>query len=241
MAGPQHTDGVFNDMLKVLERIEVQLKTHETRVQSIEDLIKSNDPSYLSPWDEVLDSRPDRTLSTASDKSLNIVLRNVESSHAARSSRSTDEDEYNEDNQAQQDHLEKVDYRFWKSDSSESDPEILDEDQSKILEKHLGDSFLVPNDTRLSLQLGFNKELLSGNALLEMRRLQALRDFDTDLRSIRGNDFLIVDLDRLNNSRLYRIGEKVVGKKLMVTPHSAEKAPWSRLMYVIQVVMIGFN
>lgn len=230
---------ILSDILRVLERIEVQLETHDSRVKSLEDLVKSNDHSSVqSPWSDVVDSNFDQTTSRSIDQLPRAVTKRERLTASDTTGRHNDEQAGLEDGIHEDDHSTKVEYSFWKSDNDDTfydTNEILDQDRSAVLAKYLGESYLIPDDFRLSLQLGWrdrslHKELLTTSASAKIRRLQALQDFDNDLRAQSGNDFLVVDFDSSNNSRLYRIGETAIGNKIMVSPENSKIAPWSRLM-----------
>ena len=93
------------------------------------------------------------------------------------------------------------------------------EDQA-MLQRYLGDFWKIPNDNRLP----------APNPNLGLQSLDILRRFDTQLRSEKGNDFVVIDYDSMNNTRIYRIGESAIGSDLMVDPTQLDNAPWSRLM-----------
>lgn len=110
-----------------------------------------------------------------------------------------------------------------------------------MLQKYLGDYWRIPRDNRLPL-LFFKGTADSENqwdsqvAIYSTRgpnievRLDLLRRFDAQLRIEKGNDFLVIDYDLMNNTRMYRMGEVATGTELMVDPLQIGNAPWSRLM-----------
>ena len=112
----------------------------------------------------------------------------------------------------------------------------------KTLQNHFGDYWKIPQDNRLPLKVIKNINKNRGDygelqaAIYQAtttdfeKRLPLFSRFDTLLRSHKGNDFLVIDYDPANNTRLYRVGEKAVGDELMVLPEGPESAPWSRLM-----------
>lgn len=89
-----------------------------------------------------------------------------------------------------------------------------------MLQRYLGGYWKIPNDNRLPV---FKPNL-------KIQSLDILRRFDTQLRIEKGNDFVVIDYDSMNNTRIYRIGEAVIGSDLMVNPTQLDNAPWSRLM-----------
>lgn len=110
----------------------------------------------------------------------------------------------------------KVRYSDWSENSRGLQFEAEGE---ALLQRYLGDYWKVPNDNRLPTFKPNLKE-----------RLDVLRQFDTQLRTEKGNDFVVVDYDLMNNTRIYRIGEAAIGSELMVDPAQLDNAPWSRLM-----------
>ena len=110
----------------------------------------------------------------------------------------------------------KVRYSDWSENSRGLQFEAEGE---ALLQRYLGDYWKVPNDNRLPT---FKPNLKV--------RLDILRQFDTQLRSEKGNDFVVIDYDLMNNTRIYRIGEAAIGNELMVDPTQLDNAPWSRLM-----------
>lgn len=112
----------------------------------------------------------------------------------------------------------KVRYGDWGEDSRGLKLEA--EDQA-MLQSYLGDYWKIPNDNRLTT---FKPNLLT------LQSLETLRRFDSQLRREKGNDFVVVDYDSMNNTRIYRIGEAAIGSDLMVDPTRLDNAPWSRLM-----------
>lgn len=93
------------------------------------------------------------------------------------------------------------------------------EDQA-MLQRYLGDYWKIPNDNRLT----------TFKPNLKPQSLETLRRFDSQLRIEKGNDFVVIDYDSMNNTRIYRIGEAAIGSDLMVDPTQLDNAPWSRLM-----------
>ena len=110
----------------------------------------------------------------------------------------------------------KVRYSDWSENSRGLQFEAEGE---ALLQRYLGDYWKVPNDNRLPTFKPNLKE-----------RLDILRQFDTQLRIEKGNDFVVIDYDLMNNTRIYRIGEAAIGNELLVDPTQLDNAPWSRLM-----------
>lgn len=117
-----------------------------------------------------------------------------------------------------------------------------DEGSQDILQKHFGDYWKIPKDNRLPLKIIKNIDHNIGDYGVSQvathrvpisnfeKRLALFSGFDAVLRSHKGNDFLVIDYDLANNTRLYRLGEKAVGDELIVPPGGSDSAPWSRLM-----------
>ncbi|KAL9120721.1 MAG: hypothetical protein Q9187_002719 [Circinaria calcarea] len=110
----------------------------------------------------------------------------------------------------------------------------------KSIQDYLGDWWAIPDDHRIRLTFSnhaYHKAHEPMRFLSQPPRayysdssLRAARQFDTNLRALPGNDFLVIDFDELNNSRIYRLGQKAVGNPLMVESGSGYDAPWSRLI-----------
>ena len=112
---------------------------------------------------------------------------------------------------------------------------------SANIQETLGDWWTIPDDSRV--RLTFSREAYhkvykrSSSPFMEPptvfysseRMTEALR-FDRDLRSVSGNDFLAIDFDESNNTRLYRLGQKAIGPPLAVAPVDRRLSPWSRLL-----------
>lgn len=111
----------------------------------------------------------------------------------------------------------KVQYGDWGEDSRGLQFEA---EVQAMLQRYLGDYWKIPNDNRLTT--------FKPNPKLQS--LEALRRFDSQLRREKGNDFVVIDYDSMNNTRIYRIGEAAIGSDLMVDPTRLDNAPWSRLM-----------
>ena len=120
--------------------------------------------------------------------------------------------------------------------------EFSDSRLSKAVEERLGDYWSMPDDNRLPLKFSKGNILRSrinmaltrqtfyrGKQSFE-RELHSLCQFDREHRAYKGNDFMIVDFDTFNNSRIYRLGEPAIGPDLMVDLNCKNEAPWSRIL-----------
>ena len=227
---------VLKDMLKVLERIEVKLQAHEERVQHVEDLIQRDSLRNS-------DVTPGASNGTSSATWQNLVNASKSSGGSrdfATQSAFYTEKAVNFDVEAYSQYSKlapRVRYGSWRSSrSSEDTSDLLDENQQALLGKYLGDCSSIPDDGRLPLNFGWTINSTNPGVLqlvdnlAESRRLEALRVFDLDLKAQMGNDFLVVDFDPSNNSRLYRVGNEAIGGELLVHSDLVSEAPWSRLM-----------
>lgn len=111
----------------------------------------------------------------------------------------------------------KVRYGDWGEGSCGLKPKA---ENQAMLQRYLGDYWKIPNDNRLT----------TFKPNLKLQSLETLRRFDSQLRREKGNDFVVIDYDSMNNTRIYRIGEAAIGSDLMVDPTRLDNAPWSRLM-----------
>ncbi|KAI4283116.1 MAG: hypothetical protein L6R38_002419 [Xanthoria sp. 2 TBL-2021] len=247
---------VFNGILQVLQRIEANLETHELRVKHVEDLIRthrsestesqdisssSSKASSAPSWHQSLDTGP--IFRTRNSNPLGNAT------FDAKDHREKDGEAFSTYSRAGPRFI----YSLWRSDQGKEDPtDMLDESHRGLLRKFLGSCSVMPDDGRLPLsfswstsnvrrrsitlenplgyQIAAPRTLQLVDNLAEARRLDALRTFDTDLRSLPGNDFLVVDVDSSNSSRLYRIGQDAIGGELMVRSEPSHDAPWSRLI-----------
>ena len=120
--------------------------------------------------------------------------------------------------------------------------EFFDFRVSQAIEQKLGDCWKMPDDDRLPLKF-FKVNILksnipwgtSGDTIFKAkqpyeRELDFLYRFDQDLRSYKGNDFVVVDFDSYNNSRIYRLGESAIGPDLLVEVRDGQEAPWTRIV-----------
>lgn len=109
------------------------------------------------------------------------------------------------------------------------------------IQEYLGDWWAIPDDHRIRLTFSnhaYHKAHEPTNNLLShppmayysVGSLKAARHFDSNLRARPGNDFSVIDFDELNNTRIYRLGQKAVGNPLMIESGSGQDAPWSRLI-----------
>ena len=112
---------------------------------------------------------------------------------------------------------------------------------SANIQQTLGDWWTIPDDSRVRLTFSreaYHKiyEQLSSpfmeppTVFYSSERMTEALQFDQKLRSVSGNDFLVVDFDETNNTRLYRLGQKAIGPPLSIAPVDRQLSPWSRLL-----------
>ncbi|KAL8991098.1 MAG: hypothetical protein Q9177_000409 [Variospora cf. flavescens] len=239
MTNPQEQQQVFNSILQVLQRIEANLETHETRVKNVEEFIQRSgfrfpEPADSSSLTSIQPSSVSWTRTSETDPALQTPSLQSHVSIDVRSQLLSNPEALSVYSKGDP----KIRYGEWRSDVCTDDrDEILDEDHFVLLKLYMGDCAAMPDDGRLPLNLGWRSYFVESPSdridynHAEARRLEALRAFDAEFRAQPGNDFLVVDFDTSNNSRIYRVGQEVVGDELMVSSESPRDAPWSRLMY----------
>lgn len=241
MADPQEQQQVFNGILEVLQRIEAKLETHETRVKQVEDLIQRSRLRFTESAESSSFASTEASSVSWYRPSENNVALQRQDSHMLDNRPIDPHHQLPSNPEALSVYSKggpKIRYGYWRSEDRTDDrDEMLDESHFQLLEIHLGGCAAMPDDERLPLNLGWRR-FFAGfpsdrvqDKYQVARRLETLRTFDADLRAQPGNDFLIVDFDTSNNSRIYRVGQEAVGSELMVSSESPRDAPWSRLMY----------
>ncbi|KAL9596088.1 MAG: hypothetical protein Q9219_006036 [cf. Caloplaca sp. 3 TL-2023] len=240
MAGLEDQQQVFNGILQVLQRIEAKLETHETRVKQVEELIQRNrlgltELSESSSWSST-EASSVSWQRTPEDRQVlrrnGLEAQDVEPLGDLPRARSVLEaaSAYSKGGP-------KIKYGVWRPETSDdSSDDMVNESHLSYLEKYLGHCARMPDDGRLPLSFAWTvNQVAPGlntlvDGFIETQRLDALCAFDADLRAQPGNDFLLVDFDTSNNSRIYRVGQEAVGAELMVSSESPRDAPWSRLI-----------
>jgi hypothetical protein len=132
--------------------------------------------------------------------------------------------------------LEPIEVPYSRWGSGQEDRET-DEELQDILQKNLGDFWRIPADNRIPLKSIKSTDSKTGDFVADSlsssifeKKVKLFCRFDAVLKSHKGNNFLVIDYDLANNTRLYSLGEKAVGHELMVPPEAADNTPWSRLM-----------
>ena len=234
---------VLHDILKVLERIEARLDRHEERLHNFDELERT--PKSLQEKDEF-----DGTTETLAGSTLSSGILGPSRHAAVGIEQDVADDKYGPkipyggwsvDQFIRS--LPQGIYNEWGTSSTHLDRFYSLTALSADLEQRLGSCWNMPDDGRLPLKF-FKSNILKMNmsgggptfesfskAKIRMEReLNALCQFDETLRKYPGNDFAVVDFDQSNNTRMYRLGQSVIGPELMVDARDSQTAPWSRLM-----------
>ena len=228
MTEPTRASDVLHDILIVLQRIELKLEGHEDRFKSLEDHRISNGEGEIEG------------ASSNGDTSSEIITATETFLASAETLRpSTERTPTNQDSSGETSTAIKIPYSQWGINQLDLFFSLY---LSKLLESRLGDCWNMPDDSRLPLKFFRSNVLRSNNSLGVpvdsspttrqpfQRDLESLCQFDKELRAHSGNDFMVVDFDAVDNSRLYRLGEEAFGPELQVEAQASERAPWSRLM-----------
>lgn len=231
MTEPARSTDVLYDILNVLQRIESRLERHEERFKSLEHHIQIGRGGTKL---EALDSSAD----TSSETSRAVETLYISTDYLRPSRKGTPtSNSLPEDTST----TVKVPYSQWSINQLDY---FFNPSLAKSLETRLGDCWRMPDDDRLPLKF-FKDNILKSNSPFGVpvdsfptvrqpfeRDLEFLCQFDSDLRAHPGNDFMVVDFDAADETRLYRVGEKAFGSELHVEAQSLKSAPWSRLMQV---------
>ena len=228
------SDRVLNGILRVLERIEAKLDGHEARFRSLEDSAKSREKNTLYIKAET------NTLRTGGPE-----LELIETPRPSRKGTPINGDIHG-DPQAPL----KIPYRQWSINQLDH---FFNLALPKALAERLRDCWGMPDDDRLPLKF-FKSNILQTNApwgppsdsyptirYPVEKELESLCHFDGRLREQPGNDFVVVDFDESENTRIYRLGDDAVGPQLEVYQQGSSTAPWSRLVYIFSPTSTGLD
>jgi hypothetical protein len=229
MADLPRTDNVLCEILKVLERIEARLDGHEGGSQSFEE---QNKQSLEREEPQSHDARVVSETSTCRvAEAPQIDLDELK--HSRKGTPTNDES-----HELSKSAL-KIPYSQWSINQLDK---FFNLTLPSSLRQQLGDCWDIPDDDRLPLKF-FKSNMLKTNAPWGTpvdsfptarqpieRDLELLCQFDNDLRLQPGNDFVVIDFDTLDNTRMYRLGTEAVGSELEVEPQGTQNAPWSRLV-----------
>lgn len=239
MVDAQHTGAVLVDILRVLESIERKLDKQNERLEQLKTPPVKTDELETSGDLDIKgrnDSPENSTIPEAQGKELSDDEINLSSAQNGSNQAAFEETDIPGNPLGQPVKTHRIPYSYWSCGQQDQE---ADEGFQVILQKQFGDYWKIPQDNRLPLNIikTANKNHQESQAATYRgsmynfgERLALFSRFDTTLRSYKGNDFLVIDYDLANNTRLYRLGEKAVGDELMVLPEGPESAPWSRLM-----------
>lgn len=239
MVDAQHTGAVLVDILRVLESIERKLDQQNERLGQLTTSHAIIDESKTSRCPNFNISPANSGIPDAEGKVLNPGEMILISGQNRSNQGALEEINTSVHPQGWPLRTSKIPYSCWSF--GQQDQEV-DARFEEMLQKVLGDFWEIPQDNRLPLNTiknitknrgGYGESQVPTHRVLVHaleKKLALFSRFDTSLRSHKGNDFLVIDHDPTNNTRLYRLGEKAVGGELMVLPEGPESAPWSRLM-----------
>ena len=229
MMEPVRSSDVLSSILDVLQRIESKLEGHEERFKSLE---------YHTPISngrrkaDGLDGNVDTPSGTS--RTAEMFYNSADTLQPSRKGTPTSDDSSGDTSTAL-----KVPYSQWSINQLDR---FFNLSLSNLLEARLGDCWKMPDDNRLPLKF-FKTNILKSNSPFGVpidsfptsrqpveRDLEFLCQFDDELRAHPGNDFMVVDFDATDDTRLYRLGEQAFGSELQVEAQGSNTAPWSRLM-----------
>lgn len=233
MTDPVRSNDVLHDILDVLQRIELKLERQEERFKSLEYHTQINDGGRTADGLAGNAVTPSETSPTAE-----ILYTSADNLRSSRKGIPTSEDSPGDTSIPLKIPV-KIPYSQWSINQLDR---FFNLSLSKLLETRLGDCWKMPDDSRLPLKF-FKSNILKSNGPFGVpidsfptsrqpveRDLEFLCQFDDDLRAHAGNDFMVVDFDAADDTRLYRLGEEALGPELQVEAQGSKSAPWSRLM-----------
>ena len=241
MADPFQPSDVLLDILNVLQRIEARLEGHEERFKRLEE------PNYTSiNGTETEDSESRALTSQNGDQPINIQSLDFFSGPRPSRKGTPSNEDLSEDTKT----ALKIPYGEWNLNQLDR---FFNIDLAKLLERRLGDCWKMPDDDRLPLKF-FRSNVLKSNTPSWTpadsfptarqpfeRELEFLCHFDEVLRKQPGNDFLVVDFDAWDDTRIYRVGDEAIGAELQVEAQGSQTAPWSRLMFASSPLLHNLN
>ena len=229
MTEPARPTDVSYNILNVLQRIESWLERHEERFKSLEHHIQ------ISRGGTNVDGRVSSAdTPSETSRAAETLYLSTDDSQPSRKGTPTN-DLLPEDTST----ALKIPYSQWSINRLDR---FFNLSLSKLIESRLGDCWRMPDDNRLPLKF-FISNILKSNSPFGApadsfhtvrqpfeRDLEFLCQFDSDLRAHPGNDFMVVDFDSADETRLYRVGDKAFGSELQVEAQGSKSGPWSRLM-----------
>ena len=230
MSDVSQSECVLHDILQVLRRIEARLDGHESRFQSLEEDTKRRHGIGRSEGDEVHEGHTETGSSTLST----VGTPHVDLDTWRPSRKGTPISESHEDP-----NITTIPYSQWSINQLD---QFFNLTIPPRLQKQLGDCWGMPDDNRLPLKY-YKSNIPKSNAPWGAAidsfptthqpvegDLEFLCRFDSEHRAPPGNDFIVVDFDTFDNTRLYRLGSEALGSELEVEPQGTQDAPWSRLV-----------
>lgn len=228
MTEPIRSSDLLHNILEVLQRIELKLEGHEQQFKSLEYHTQISNGGRKA---SILNGNTDATSETSRTAEIFYTVDNLRPS---RKGTPTSDDSLGDTSTAL-----KIPYSQWSINQLDR---FFNLSLSKLLEARLGDCWKMPDDDRLPLKF-FKSNILKSNGPFGVptdsfptsrqpveRDLEFLCQFDDDLRAHPGNDFMVVDFDAGDDTRVYRLGEQAFGSELQVEAQGSKSAPWSRLM-----------
>ncbi|KAF6217971.1 hypothetical protein HO133_006383 [Letharia lupina] len=229
MTEPIRSSDVLYNILDVLQRIEVKLEGHEDRFKSLEYHTQTSNGGRKA---EGLGGNADTSSETS--RTAEIFNTSAENLRSSRKGTPTSDDLPEDISTAL-----KIPYSQWSINQLDR---FFNLSLSNLLEARLGDCWKMPDDDRLPLKF-FKTNILKSSGPFRVpidsyptsrqpfeRDLEFLCQFDNELRAHPGNDFMVVDFDAADGTRLYRLGEQAFGSELQVEAQGSKIAPWSRLI-----------
>ena len=223
---------ILSSILQVLQQIEKKLDGYEERLLRLESAEEEGQwaPEHGNENDGLVVPVQDESIPEDGKSKPKIHYTEWDTNHFIES---MSHDVYNE----------------WDAAGTNLD-EFFDLKLSNTTQKLLGDCWSMPDDDRLPLKFvkvnilrfriqwgAHTSKVFTTKKHLE-RELDRLCQFDQELRSQKGNDFVVVDFDAFNSSRIYRLGQPAIGPDLLVDLKDTQEAPWSRIMYGRSVLLL---
>lgn len=235
MTESTRSNEVLYDILDVLQRIELKLESHEERFKSLEYYTQISNGGGKAGKINGNTDIPSETSRTAE-----MFDNSADPLRPSRKGTPTSDDSPEDISTAL-----KIPYGQWSINQLDR---FFNLSLSKLLEARLGDCWGMPDDDRLPLKF-FKTNILKSNGSFGVpvdsfptsrqpfeRELEFLCQFDHDHRVHPGNDFMVVDFNAADDTRLYRLGEKAFGSELQIEAQGSKSAPWSRLMLVAKIL-----
>lgn len=231
MTDPTRSNKVLYDILDVLQRIESKLESHEERFKSLEHY------TQISNRGEKAEKFCGNTdILSETSRTAEMFHTSADPLRPSRKGTPTSNDSPEAISTAL-----KIPYSQWSINQLDR---FFSLSLSKLLEARLGDCWIMPDDDRLPLKF-FKTNILKSSGPLRVsidsfptsrqpfeRDLESLCHFDHSHRAHPGNDFMVVDFNAADDTRIYRLGERAFGSELQIEAQGSKSAPWSRLMWV---------